>query len=341
MFEISPIDFISSYMARLDTNYPEAVISSFDVDKDDDTSLSFIEGAILATYSSKDMKWARFDRENPSKASEIVTEISNDMSKFRTLSAELVQIYYDMINNNFEIPTGDLIVSLFQMADVPYLGFFKYNYKTFQTSILEPINDGKNIYIKKTSSLYATARTKPDEGFIVHLPHIDIALSDKKYTIAGEKSFILSENILRTNTGKSQKEKLNSFNNITKNIEKKYLLDDPEEKARLKKVVKDCILDTGYIDVGEVVEVSFADRPELKSIYESSLEKAGVKKSDNIEIDSRTLKTKYVTQKIITESGISLDIPVEYYGDENRIEFLPNENGTLSIIIKNIKNIIT
>lgn len=340
MFEMSHIDFISSYLSRLDSSYDKPVISRYDMDTDDETSLSFIEAGIRDIYSSKDMKWARFSQDGANSVRDLTKEISDDLSVFRANSEKIVETYFEILKDNFEVPSGDLLVSLFEMDSVQYIAVLKYNYKTFTTSIFDNIGENSRIYIRRTSSLCATARTKPDEGFIVHLPHMDICMTDKKYNINSEKTAILADELLKCETGLSQKEKFTIFENVTENIERKYLMNDPEEKAKLKKTVKDSVLDLGYLSVNDVIQGSFEEQPNLKEIYKSSLEKSGIKKTENIDIDARTLKSKFQTQKITTESGISIDIPIEYYGDDSKIEFVPSDNGTLSIIIKNVKNII-
>lgn len=341
MFEISNIDFISSYMATLDTSKQGPIISNYDIDADDDISLDFIEKTILKLYSSNMSKWARFDEYEGSDVFSLVSGISENLSQFKSLTKEIIQRYFNILENNFQIPNGDLIISLFEMDEVPYLGVFKYNFKTMLTSRFENYNDKKNIKIEKISSLFQTTRHKPDEGFIVHLKHMDICLLDKKYTIDSEKSYILKEHLLKCKTSPSEKEKLKMFENVNDNIEKKYLLNDIEEKAKLKKIVKDTVFDNGYISIKNVIDNSFEDSPKLKEIYKTTLEKSGLKPTENIEIDKRTLRNKFQIQKISTENGISIDIPIEYYGDTEKIEFVPDENGSINIIIKNVKNIIS
>lgn len=341
MFDISNINFISSYIVTLDTNYSNPIISNYDIDSEDEVSLSFIENSILKLYSSNMSKWAKFDDENPSEVYSYVSSISEDLSNFKSLTKEIIQNYFEILVQNALIPNGDLIVTLFEMEEVPYLAFFKYNFKTMLTSKSEDFNEKRNITIEKKSSLYQTVRHKPDEGFIVHLKHLDICMLDKKYTIDNEKSFILKEHLLKCKASPSEKEKLKMFENVNTNIEKKYFLDDIEKKAELKKVIKDTVLDNGYISVKDVIDNSFEESPKLKEIYKATLEKTGLKPTENIEIDKRTLKNKFQIQKISTENGISIDIPIEYYGDKDKIEFVPDEKGTINIVIKNVKNIIS
>lgn len=343
MFELSKIEFIESYLCELKSNKDTPLISNYSVEQDDDITLTFIENTIYNLYSSKDMKWARFieDENLCSKAYKNILQISDDLSLFKQNSIDIVNEYFKIVRDNVAVASGDLIIVLFEMQKEIYLGVFKYNHKTMLISQVDVLNDSNNIYISQKSSLFTSNKHKADEGFIVNIMSLDIALVDKKYEINAEKSNILQDNILLLQTERSEKEKLEVFNKVTKNLEQKYIGDDLEQKAKIKKAIKDTVLDDGVITVDAVMEKAFEDTQQLKKIYEAALEKSGIKKQDKIEVPERLLKTKFQRQKITTETGIEINVPIDYYGDESKIQFIPDDNGTISIIIKNVKNITT
>lgn len=343
MFELSKIEFIESYLCELNSDRDMPLISNYNVEQDDDITLTFIENTIYNLYSSKDMKWARFveNDELCSKAYKYIIQISDDLSLFKQNSINIVNEYFKIVRDNVPVQSGDLIVVLFEMQKEIYLGVFKYNHKTMLISQVDVLNDSNNIYISQKSSLFTSNKHKADEGFIVNLMSLDIALVDKKYEINAEKSNILQDNILLLQTERSEKEKLEVFSKVTKNLEQKYIGDDLEQKAKIKKAIKDTVLDDGVITVDSFVEKAFEDTQQLKKIYEVALEKSGIQKQDKIEVPDRLLKTKFQRQKITTETGIEINVPIDYYGDESKIQFIPDDNGTMSIVIKNIKNIST
>lgn len=342
MFELSKIELIGAYLCELNANMDNPIISNYDVEQDDDVTITFVENTIINLYSSNDMKWARFkeDENECSKAYKNIISISENLSEFKIKTKEIVQEYFKIVRDNVPVPSGDMIVVLFDMEKITYMGMFKYNHKTMLVSKVEQINDTQNIYISQKSSLFTTSRHKADEGVIINLITMDMALVDKKYEINAEKVNILEDCILLLDTKRSQKEKLDIFNKVTKNLENKYIGDDIEKKAKIKKAVKDTILDQGVISVDSVMEKAFENTEQLKQIYETSLEKSGIEKKEKIEIPQRVI-SKYQKQKIVTETGIEINIPIDYYGDDSKLEFLPSDNGTVSLIIKNIKNLST
>ncbi len=336
MFELGKIELLKAVIHVLDTNYETPICSSFEVDSDDAITIGFIEHALSSILDSKNMQWSNFVEENSSKR--IIEALSSDMNIFMQTTKDLAFDLFKLMKDNADITSGDIVFALFQMDEAYYLAAMKYNYKTMLTRKIEAIRDGQSISIIKDASLFASSRHKPDEGFIVHLMHMDIALLDKKYEINGSKEFYLKEHFLKCKSNYSEKEKLDIFSKVTKNIEQKYIGDDLEKKAKIKRAVVDAVVEDGILNVEKALDAAFEDDDNVKAIYREALTKAGIEK-EQIEVSENALKRKFEIQKIITESGIEVKIPVNYYGDASKLEFIPNGDGSVSLVIKNIGNI--
>ena len=57
------------------------------------------------------------------------------------------------------------------------------------------------------------------------------------------------------------------------------------------------------------------------------------------EIDTSRQLKKFENQKLSLSNGIELIVPNNIYQDAESVEFIQNENGTYSILIKNIEDI--
>lgn len=336
MFELGKIELLKAVIHSLDTNFETPICSSFEVDAQDETTIGFIDHALSGIMNSKSMQWSNFVEESSPRR--IIEVLSNDMNKFMDVTKDIAYELFKLMKDNPDITSGDIVFALFQMDDAYYLAAMKYNYKTMLTRKIEVIRDGQSISIIKDAALFASNRHKADEGFIVHLMHMDIALLDKKYEINGEKEFYLKEKFLKCKSNYSEKEKFDIFNKVTKNIESKYIGDDIEKKAKIKKAVVDAVIEDGILSVEKALDTAFEDDDEVKEIYREALNKAGIEK-EQIEVSETALKRKFEIQKIITESGIEVKIPVNYYGDASKLEFIANGDGSVSLIIKNIGNI--
>ena len=59
------------------------------------------------------------------------------------------------------------------------------------------------------------------------------------------------------------------------------------------------------------------------------------------EIQPRSDNTvrKYQSQHLYTDTGIEIKIPMEQYKNPQRVEFITNPDGTISVLIKNIEHL--
>ena len=112
MFEISKMEFISSYICELNSYDDSPIISNYYIDQDDSTSLTFIENTIYNFLNSADMKWSYFIEEDEmcSKAYKSIVEIRENLSSFKEKSMEIIKEYFNLIKDNSGVSPGNIIV---------------------------------------------------------------------------------------------------------------------------------------------------------------------------------------------------------------------------------------
>ena len=82
----------------------------------------------------------------------------------------------------------------------------------------------------------------------------------------------------------------------------------------------------------------FEKNLEVRREYVEEIAKAGIVEKE-IPIPDKIIEKKFRTHKIKTDTGIEIDFPLEYTDNNDRIEFINNPDGTLSIVIKNVTKI--
>lgn len=50
---------------------------------------------------------------------------------------------------------------------------------------------------------------------------------------------------------------------------------------------------------------------------------------------------KFGKQNLITDTGIEIRIPMEQYQNKDKVDFITNPDGTISVLIKNVGSIIS
>ncbi len=335
MFELEKPIIYKAVIHTLNRNSEMPAFSNFEIDREEEMTYEFLLRHINGLYHSRDMKWARFREDSIADA--MMSNLDADLNSFMEITKDLSILLHQVIHDNSAtMPSCDLAFILFEMQEVMYFGCFKWNHKRFLVRGKDTSRDGNIWKLKNHEDLYLANRTKVDEGFLIHLKHKDIALIDREYVINGDKVEILEDILLKSDSGFSEREKLKEFHNINTNLEEKFVGEDFNQKAELKKAVLDSVFEHGSIHIPEVLEQAFGEHTELKNIYENAFQKSGLWQEEVV-VPETTLKKNYEKQKLVTDSGIEISVPVHLLADKQCVEFVAEENGKWSVVIKNVE----
>ena len=229
----------------------------------------------------------------------------------------------------------------FQVESRQHLAILKMNYKevyVHYTSLGEQ-DENINEVMKQTAAL-PLAGGKLSEAVLIDLEGDAVRLVEKKFPVNGEKVNYLSELFLHCHARMSQKTKLDLVTKAVEQINKKYYDDDFEQKMKTKSVLhEECAKTEGPIKVEEIVEKVFKEAaPEIKEEFVEKLEKYKLPKEE-IKIQSEKTTKKLEKQFLTTDSGIEINIPMEEYNNKQHVEFITNQDGTISVLIKNVNRI--
>ena len=111
--------------------------------------------------------------------------------------------------------------------------------------------------------------------------------------------------------------------------------DDAERRMDVKNVIYNELEESGTLRVESVKEKVFPDSPQMQEELVEKLDKYNL--ADAV-VEPKTEKTikKFQKQHLTTDTGIEITIPMEEYGNPDRVEFITNPDGTVSVLIKNI-----
>ena len=333
MFDLGKILIYKAVIHTFNREREYPVYSTYEIDHEEELTFEIIRKNLEKIHGSSEMKWASFGE--ASVVEKMMENLDADLNLFMEVTKDLSYMIHKNIYENSEaLPSCDIAFILFEMDEVMYFGCIKFNHKDLLVRRLEETRDGAIAMIAKSNDLYLTPKSKTEEGFIVHLKFMDIALLDKSYTVKGEKQNFFGDLVLGLSSGMSEKEKLKAFNQVNKRVQEKFIGEDLQQKAQIKKAISDTIVEEGIIEVEKVLDRAFEDGQEVKGIYREALKKANLDKAE-IKV-GEVMARKFDRQKIITGNGIEISIPVDYYQDNDKVEITANSDGTINIIVKNI-----
>lgn len=329
----------NSIVHIMDSTVGMPVLSDTQLDFGSDMA-DFLEEHIYKTITSDDVKKCRFV-EGESEIEQIITDFKDGNKDFVQMSKEIAQNLYAIMNSNIEIPAGDLFVIVFEVNLIPQLALLKMNFKESYTHMT--MSDGtENVNtIMKHRSILPSGSQKLSEAAVIKLDDMSIKLIEKKYEVNGQKINYFSKLFLNCSTKMSQKAKLAVVEKAVEAVQKEFYNESEqfEEKMKAKSIIHNEITEQGSISIPEVVDKIFEDKVDLKEKFKEKIEKYNINDQELIEPKNENTTKKFGKQHLTTDTGIEIKIPMEQYNSTDNIEFLTNEDGTISVLIKNIGHI--
>ena len=315
----------------LDGKVGMPVLSDQELELDSDLC-EFFKGHIEKFTESDEVKHCRFQEE--SAAGKLLEHCGRQ--NFGEISRRLCQKLYKLMNANLDIPSGDVAALLFRCQETRYFGFLKMNYKTSYTHQTQATDLGGNTNgIVLQQALLPSKSQRLTEAFAANLATGELLVTEKRYEINGEKKEYFSQLFLECQGPMSQKVKLDLVTRAVEQVNRKYYGDeDTERKMEVKSVLYQ-ELEEGSLKVERVAEKLFSANPEMQADFTERLDKYQVAQSV-VEPKSQQTVKKFQRQHLTTEEGIEITIPMEAYGNPDKVEFITNSDGTISVLIKNI-----
>lgn len=264
--------------------------------------------------------------------------LNDNEGDFLPISSDIANKLFALLQKNVEIPSADLVCCLAEIDGVKNLALLKLNYNEGFTHWVHNADEGAVNTIIRHKTLLPQEGRKLEECALISLADFSLRLIEKQYEINGEKEFYLSNLFLKCSCDLSDNAKLKILDKAAKNINKKYFNEDFEKTIKMKKAVAESVEDTDTIQIDRIAGKMYERNAEIRNEYADEIAKAGLGEKEII-IPGRLIEKKFKIHKIKTDTGIEIDFPLEYADDRDKIEFINNSDGTLSIVIKNVARI--
>ena len=314
----------------LDSSVGIPVLSDQSMEVGPDFS-DFLKAHIEKITESDDVKHCTFAE--GSEVKELLQNCTPD--NFVETSKQLAERLYDIMNANIDIPAADVAMTVFGCKGKDYLAFLKMNYKTSYTHQTRETDGGNSNEIILQRALLPGQGQRLSEAFVLDLSDGSLILAEKKYEVNGEKCFYFSELFLEC-APLAQKAKLDIVTRAVDQVAKKYYGDeDAQKKMEIKDIICNELEEQGEIKVSELREKVFPGSPEMLEELDEKLDRYNLSYETVAPKNDQTIK-KFQKQKLYTDTGIEITIPMEEYRNPDHVEFITNMDGTISVLIKNI-----
>lgn len=272
--------------------------------------------------------------------SEFALVLKNAELEFVEKSAEMAQMVFDSLSISEDAPSGDLlVVELEELNGVPKFGLIKFNYKPSFTHHVTYLDDlmQNNIILNKT--IFPSTTQRIDECCLINLETLELDIVEKKYSFEGQNRLFFTERFLQIDPKPTVTENLKIIKKAVKEVANKYNEEEYVSMSQTQQAIFESIEEDGIISKEKIAEAVFETNESAKQEYFDIIEQT--KFSEEIPSNVPKYEKKYSKQKFKLTNGIELSIPADVFKDPDLVEFINNPDGTISVMIKNVEQIIS
>ena len=208
--------------------------------------------------------------------------------------------------------------------------------QTFMHSIEHPSGGAFNEIVRHDATL-PNPSSKVNTYALVDCKTMAVDFSDKARTIAGSEVWIMPNMLLQCSKEPSSHEVIQSMERIVEQVAEETGANPVRAVSR----AKTCVAHSAELDerlvpeqIGQQV---FADEPESAKRYEEHAREAGLPEEVHVRRAAARRLTK--SHRIRTDTGIDITFPSEYSSGNDYISFDLEEDGTMTISIRNVMHI--
>ncbi|MGT2911113.1 nucleoid-associated protein [Streptococcus cameli] len=250
-------------------------------------------------------------------------------------SHQIAQLWKEEFLVSENQKTNDLLFILFEKNGKENVAFLRIALR----ENLVHIADNSDSPLKLTQNNLPSAGAAPDEAIVVELASRKYHLIEKRIKYNGAFLNYFSENVLQDQPTISPKKSIQAIEKTAQKIADNFQQDDFQFQSKVKSAIFSTLEEEGELSPEKLANQLFDQNLTARLTFVDQLKEVVPETISFQEIDSSRQLKKFENQKLSLSNGIELIVPNTIYQDAESVEFIQNENGTYSILIKNIEDI--
>lgn len=231
---------------------------------------------------------------------------------------------------------SDLMIASVLYEERRYLVILDNSYREGLTHHVHMDGDQSVNDLITHKAIFTSNIMKNDRVVIVELSDMSITIIENKITMDQAKVALFGDLIFLGENENSYKENISAIHSTSSKLIEKYDGEKLVDMPKVKQMICDAARKEEDLPLDDIAEVIFHDKPYARQEFVDTLKEAGVK--DRVGMEYATPSRREQVQKIKTDKGIELIIPVDYMNSDY-VEFHNNQDGTITINLKYINRI--
>jgi hypothetical protein len=341
MRNIKQVEIIKAVIHVIDNDMEEPVFNEAELQINDDIN-EFLIKHITKSSSDEEAKCAVF-LEEKSVIKVISQNILNNFDSFLENSKEIARHFFNSIRNNPNIPSGDLIVCLFNCEYGITLGIMKLDYNKTYIHSIDYVNDKMVInIIPQMIGLPDTGKRLQKCAFVnFQNEECELLVLDrhlKKDNDIEDDSYFLKD-VLNCCIISDRRDITKSVLETSENWIRQNIKDNADKAERARSVISRVIKSDDVVNVETIAHHAFGNDEALKENFLNALKESGIEGKELL-VDREWAEKKLKRKRLKIDKDMELYIDSEAYEDSDRFQIKRNGDGTIDIVIKHVRNYI-
>ena len=276
---------------------------------------------------SDDAKTGIFEEDNP-----FFNHISEDLMATSVTIANLWKEEFSVSENQ---KTNDLVFVQFSKEGVEHFVLLRIALRETLTHLGGEVDNP----IKLTQNNLPGFGTGADEALVVNLQNRKYHLIEKRIKYNGAFLNYFSENLIQAQPKISPKKSIKELEKTAQKIAETFNADDFQFQSKVKSAIFNNLEENNELSPEKLANDLFDNNLTARLSFIDQVKEAVPEPVQFDEIDASRQLKRFENQKLSLSNGIELIVPNNVYQDAESVEFIQNDNGTYSILIKNIEDI--
>lgn len=295
----------------------------------------YFENHLLKVLKDEEAKPAYFDEEK-NIVKDLCGEIFEDEEQFVDNSNKLSQYLFRCMGTDEKEASGDIAVCLFESQEGKYLAILKLNFANSYCHYIKENGGNPVVTVGVNRTGLPGLSQKVSKAVVIREFKADgeynMLVSDR------EREGIFINSFLKCTFTRDRRENTKIINRVSEQFARKAFKDNAQEAERFRTRLSDHLKNQDSFDVQKVAEENFNDIM-VKNEFKAVMVSEGITEND-VPIDREWAEKKLKKKRLKVDKSIELYIDSEVYNDKDKFQIKRNGDGTIDIILKNVKNYI-
>lgn len=333
--EIPEIEIHHAILHILDFTTQLNVLSQQELDLNADMIYGYVFQHIYRTLEDAGQHHVSFGEE--SNLLRAIRDYRQGKSSFIDLADGIAERFISFFQDHPDLQAFDLLIVDYTVNFHKYISFYVLeNTQAWTHQVDNSAGILKNDIIEHHAVLPSPTR-KAKTYAAINLSTEEIRYCDAMKTGADKNPRILYH-ILECTENKSATEVVKIIKEIVSDVAEEH----DENPALLLSQTKNFIMqrteESSSFALEDLSREIFEDKPEIKEVFRERV--ASVELPERVDLGPQDAKKMSARQKIRTDTGIEISVPVEYFSDPDYVKFINNPDGTITIELRHVGKII-